>query len=130
MAVNDEHEGPGDAGGAEGVAGAVENAGMEIPAGAGADTEAPTGTVASVEVCGEALEETPAPTLWERASCGQCHLVEAPLGNLVDGPEVVEERELAERKPGGTEASVGAVEGASAATPAEAPGTVEIRFML
>ena len=56
MAGNFEHEGPGDAGGAEGAAGAAENMGEEITAGAGADTEAPTGTVAVVKVAWDALE--------------------------------------------------------------------------
>ena len=55
---------------------------------------------------------------------GRCHLVEALLGNLVDGPEVTEAGEFVEREPCGPEAPVGAVTGASAATPDKAPGSV------
>ena len=43
---------------------------------------------------------------------------------MVDGSKVVEAGDVVERKPAGPDEPVGAFEGASAATPEEAPGTV------
>ena len=101
MTGNVDHEGPSDAGGADGVAGATENVGEEITA--GPDKGALTGSVAAVEVAVDALEESLAPSHWERAICGRGHLVEALMGNPVDDPEVAEAGELVERESAGPE---------------------------
>ena len=117
MAGNSDHEGPSDAGGAASAAGAVENVGEGI--GTDADTEVLTGSVAAVEVAVDVLEETLAPSHWERAICGRLHLVIALPGNSVGGPEVAEAVELVERESAGPEEPVGAAAGASTATSEE-----------